>query len=128
MIAPFSLGGLTPLEAEYPVNAGCGDLDDFRTVGTHSGHVLMTNKGLSIEMGIIRFTTGDYIGQLTGEIRQIDVPCDTVNKAQAEGKRVLPISNNVPQPVSWFTFEEVSPKPIYISKSFPKLARWSTGI
>jgi hypothetical protein len=109
--------------------AGCGDLEDFRTVGTHSGHVVITNKGLSIEMRIIQPTTGDYIGQLTGKIldRLVYLAIPLVRHRRKENVFYLP-RINVPQPVSWFTFERVSPKPIYISESFPKLARWSTGI
>lgn len=109
--------------------AGYGDLEDFRTVGTHSGHVVMTNKGLSMEMRIIRLTTGDYIGQLTGKIldRLVYLAIPLVRHRRKENVFYLP-RINVPRPVSWFTFERVSPKPIYISESFPKLARWSTGI
>ncbi|PMD64529.1 uncharacterized protein K444DRAFT_625780 [Hyaloscypha bicolor E] len=79
--------------------AGCGDLDDFRTVGTHSGHVVMTNKGLSMEMRIIRLTTGDYIGQLTGKIldRLVYLAIPLIRHRRKENVFYLP-RINVPQP------------------------------
>jgi hypothetical protein len=124
-----TVGGGMSCFASSPADfAGCGQLYDRRSARTHSSHILMTNKGLNITMSIIQLYTGDYIGEL--KARGPDMLClaiPLVGYAEDEDVFYRP-SLNVPTQVHPKSFKRVDPKPIYISRSVPKLLRWNTGI
>jgi hypothetical protein len=125
-----TVGGGMSCFASSPADfAGCDQLQDCRSARTHSSHILMTNKGLNITMSIIQLRTGDYIGELKvrGLDRLMGLAIPLLRHAEDENVFYRP-PLNVPMRVPEGAFEEVIPKPIYISRSIPKLVRWTTGI
>jgi hypothetical protein len=117
--------------ASSPANfAGCSDLQDQRSGGTHSSHIVMTNKGLNITMPVIRLFTGDYIGQLiaTNNGAHLCLGIPLFKHSEDDDDVFYRPPPNTPEEVSREIFHGVSPKPIYIIRSAPKLIRHKLGI
>lgn len=131
-----AVGGGTSCFAGSPAAfTHCGDLLDNRSTASRSGHLVMTNKGLNIEMSIIRLATGDFIGQLSMGISvewlDLAIPLVAIplDKYSDVNNRVFyRPPTNVPQCVSPVVIYGVSPQPIYVARSTPKLVRWNMGI
>jgi len=125
----ISRGAISCLATSPADFAGCGSLKDNKIDPSHSSHVVMTNKGLNIDIPIIRLVTGDYVGQLKAKIgpNLICLAIPLARYREEEHVFYRPCSN-VPQQLSSNIFEHVQPTPIYISKKSPKLVRWSMGL
>jgi hypothetical protein len=116
--------------ASSPVEfAGCGDFDDYIRASTPPGHVVITNKGLNMEMSIVQLVTGDYIGLLIeGSIPGcLAIPLARHNHSGKEAIFFRP-PLNIPQLVNAKFFENIRPQSVYISKSASKLVSCYTRL
>ena len=124
------LGGTSCFASSPFEFAGSGVLDDDISDSTCPGHVVLTNKGLYMDMSIVQLTTGDYIGRVIEGRRHLKCFVIPLVRHRHNGKEAIfyrpPL--NIPQWVNAGLFENINPQPVYISKSTPKLDRWNAGI
>jgi hypothetical protein len=111
--------------------ARCSQVRKHKPAGVKSTHYTSTNKGLHIEMSLLRLITGDYVGRIhCSDATDVDswciaiplVPLDLDDKTFY---RPHPIR---PERVPSIMFVDIDPCPIYISRLSPAFKTWKSGI
>lgn len=112
--------------------AGCGQIYQNQPRGVKLSHYVSTNRGLLIDLSLLRLITGDYIAPIN---------CWTTSSPSSPSCFAMPLLRGVatedvfyrpaaraPQEVLLSHFENIAPQPIYISRAIPVLTHYDLGI
>jgi len=125
-------GGATSFFAKSPDDfASCNKLEPFFLASTKPSHYVTTNKGLHIEMALLKLITGEFVGRINcldatdSNLHCLAIPLLEVGGLEDVYYRPSALALQKCRS-SWF--RGIDPKPIYINRTVSNFRYWAVGI